>query len=76
MVTCVLQVVGLLMGLAYFNTQNDQRAAQNKSGALFNIIVYFTFGNVAIQTMVRIVMVTCCHGDVMVTCCHGAVLSW
>ena len=44
-------IVGLLCGLAYFDTKNDQTVAQNKSGVLFNIVVYFTFGNVFIQTM-------------------------
>ena len=44
-------IVGLLCGLAYYDTKNDQTAAQNKSGVLFNIVVYFTFGNVFIQTM-------------------------
>ena len=41
------------MGLTFLNTKDDQRVAQNKSGALFNLIVYFTFANIAIQTMVR-----------------------
>ena len=44
-------IVGLLCGLAYYDTKNDQTVAQNKSGVLFNIVVYFTFGNVFIQTM-------------------------
>lgn len=44
-------VIGLLMGLTFLNTQNDQNVAQNKSGALFNLIVYFTFNSIATQTM-------------------------
>ncbi|KAL5269519.1 hypothetical protein ACHWQZ_G003118 [Mnemiopsis leidyi] len=44
-------VIGLLMGLTFLNTKNDQRAAQNKSGALFNLVVYFTFSSIATQTM-------------------------
>ena len=47
-----LQVIGILMGVTFLNTKNDQKVVQNKPGAIFNLIVYFTFSSIMVQTNV------------------------
>jgi len=43
-------VFALLAGLAFFDTENNQEVAQNKSGVLFFLVVSLSFGNMFIHT--------------------------
>ena len=44
------------MGLTFLNTQDDQKVAQNKPGALFNLLVFYSYQSITVQTTVSLIV--------------------